>query len=201
MKTYTKTETTIKPLLEIEYDEDPLSPREDSNLGYFITVDSRMHSPNSHKELQSIIEGTGKNADNLAHHIELMTKAIGEHLDIGKVITIYPICKYEHGGIVYSLGTQHGFDHSNNGFYIVMEETYRECFGKGKVNTKQLEKSIEVELDEYNKYVNGEMYRFTLYNKEGEVEDSCGSFYNIENIRDYLSEEWDDEDLNDYLID
>ena len=41
MKNYTKQTTITKPKLVIEYDEYAISPREDINLGYFITVDRK----------------------------------------------------------------------------------------------------------------------------------------------------------------
>jgi len=43
------------------------------------------------------------------------------------------------------------------------------------------------------------VYRFTLYDEDGGVEDSCCGFYDIEDIRGYLPEEWKNEDLTKYL--
>ena len=67
------------------------------------------------------------------------------------------------------------------------------------VEPEDFEKVIKQEIAVYNKYVNGEVYRFTLYNEAGEIEDSCCGFYNIEDIRDHLPEDWKDEDLDEYL--
>ncbi len=191
-KTYT---TTIeKPKLVIEYDDNAISPREDSNLGYFITVDRSYHSPDRNPELETIVKETGEQATSQKHHIELISGAIEEQTN-EKVLAIYPITKYEHGGVVYRLGTEHGFDNSNNGFYIVTDKTAKEI----GVKEKDFERIIKAELEVFNKYANGDCYRFCLYNEQGEVEESCGGYYYIEDIRESLPEEWKDEDLTDYL--
>ena len=56
-------------------------------------------------------------------------------------------------------------------------------------------------MNNYNRFINGEMLMFTLYDNDGEVEDSCSGFYNIEDIKEHLPEEWSKEDLSEYLID
>jgi hypothetical protein len=56
------------------------------------------------------------------------------------------------------------------------------------------------ELEEYTKWINGEVYGFTLYNEEGEVEESVWGFYDLEAIQQNLPKEWEDENMSDYLI-
>lgn len=194
MKTIKKTIET--PKLVIEYDGDTTSPRDMcSNLGYFITVDRNYYSPDEQgKHRQDIIKETGERATSQKEHIELIKKSWKMTTD-EKVLAIYPITKYEHSVVSYSLGTQHGFDYSNNGFYIVTDKTQKELGTK----KKDFEKVIIQELEEYNKWLNGECYQFCLYNEQGEVEDSCGGFYDIEEIREYLPDEWKNEDLTEYL--
>ena len=188
MKTYKK--TVELPRLKIEYEEDAESPREWTTLGYFITIDNRMKSPDNNEELKTIIKETGEEAKNVKDHIRRIKKEFSE-----KIIAIYPISKYEHSEVGYFLGSTFGFDYSNNGFYIVTDKTAKELGAK----RKDFEKIIKDELNIYNKYINGEVYSFMLYDKNGKLEDSCGGFYNIEDIREYLPEEWKNEDLNNYL--
>ena len=193
-----KYKTTIeKPCLEIYYDDDTMSPRENTILGYFLTKDSNYYSPDGKDNpiLQNIMEETGEIAESLENHIELMTERIQEETGC-HVEDIYPIVKYEHSGVAYSLGAKHGFDYSNNGFYIITTESKKEM-GAEK---KDFEMFIEEELNLYNKYVNGEVYRFVLFDKDGEVEDACSGFYDIEDIREHLPKEWAKESLTDYLI-
>jgi len=195
MKTYTRTIEETKPKLVIEYDDNATSPREDTCLGYFISIDRNYNSPDNNEELISIVRATGNEANNQAEHMELIKNHVIE--DMGeKVIAIYPIVKYEHGGVSYSLGTVHNFDYSNNGFYIITDKT-KKIIG---TDEKDFLKVIKSELDLYNKYANGEVYQFCLYDDKGEIEDSCSGYYDIEDIRESLPEEWKDEKLSDYLI-
>jgi hypothetical protein len=191
-------EVVEKPRLVIKYDEDAESPRNwDCNLGYFYTKDDAMQNPDgSDTEIYQIVVETGDEADSQADHIKRMKKRINAETD-EKVLAIYPIVKHEHGNIYYHLGTAHGFDDSNNGFYIITDKSI-EVSGYKKTD-KAFREGIEMELNSFNDWLNGEIYRFTLYDKDGEVEDSCGGFYGIEDIREYLPKEWKKEVLEDYL--
>ena len=195
MKKYTKDITITEPRLEISYCEDIDSPREWSNLGYFITIDLNYQSPDDNKIIRKIVADCGNVADSQADHMDKIKKAINNETD-EKVLAIYPIVKYEHSGVSYSLGTAHGFDYSNNGFYIITDKSQKET-GTAK---KDFEKVIKQELEVYNSWANGEAYQFILYDKNGEVEDSCGGFYSIEDIREYLPKEWKNEDLDEYFV-
>ena len=179
--------------LVIEYDEYSDSPREWDNLGYFITVDKSHYSPDDNTNLINIVKETGDIATSQEEHIKLITKAINETDE--KVLAIYPIVKYQHGNVLYKLGTEHGFDCSNNGFYIVTDKTQKNI----GTSPEDFEKAINNELETYNKWINGEVYCFTLYDENGDVEDSCGGFYSLEDIKDYLSDEWKNEDLSEYI--
>lgn len=192
MKTYTT--TVEKPQLIIQYDDSPESPRQWDNLGYFITVDRQYHSPDRYPTLKTIIEEASEESENVEEHMKLITRRIKN--DLGeKVLAIYPVVKYEHGNVSYRRGTQHGFDYSNNGFYIVTDRTAK-IIGTPK---KNFEKVIDQELDTYTKWANGEVYSYTLYNADSEVEDSCSGFYDIDNIKENLPDEWKDEDLSEYI--
>lgn len=192
MKTYTK--TIEKPRLVIEYDTSGISPREDDNLGYFITVESRYQSPDNDTELTNIVYEEQHGADNVEQHAENIKTRIEE--ERGETVkAIYPVYRYEHGNVVYRRGTASGFDYSNCGFYIVTDKT-QDVLG---TPDNRIEAMIDSELDCYTKYANGEMYCYTLYNESGEVEDSCCGFYDIYDIKEYLPVEYKNDDLSDYL--
>ena len=193
MKTYEKTETTTEPLLKIKYDSDAESPREWSNLGYFITVDRNYHSPDENTMMEDIVKSTGNIADDQEHHIKLIKEEIEDTGE--KVLVIYPITKYEHSLVSYRLGTAHGYDNSNNGFYIITEKSQSDMGTK----KKDFEKCINQELEVYNKWINGEVYRFELFNEKGEELEACTGFYSLDDIQDSLPDEWKDEDMKEYL--
>lgn len=196
MKTYTKTVEVTKPRLEVVYDQDSESPREWSNLGYFITCDSRHGSPDKKDIFEKVVKETGDEANSQAEHIDLIKKWFAENAE-QKVLAIFPIVKYEHSGVSYSLGTVKGFDYSNNGFYIITDKTQKEL-GTPKAS---FEKVIGQELEVYNKWLDGEVYGFRLYDEQGNEVDSCYGFYDLEDIREHLPKEWKDEDLTKYITD
>ena len=190
MKTF---KTTIeKPILSITYDHYPSSPRDWSNLGYFIVVSRRYDSPDKNQFFIDIINSTSEIANNQNHHIELIKKEIESNTN-ERVLSIYPISQYDHSGVCYSLGNKKGFDYSNNGFYIVTDKTSAEL----GVKPEDFEEVIKDELKIYNKYCSGEIYDFVLYDEEGNIKDSCGGFYSIDEIKEYLPEEFQDEDLEE----
>ncbi len=196
MKTYKKVETVEKPRLVISYDGFSRSPRDIDfqNLGYFITVDSRYESPDKNETLEKIVKETGQEAGNQAEHIEMIETAVnvatGE-----KVLEVYPVTKYEHGGVSYSLGTKKGFDSSNNGFYIVTDKSVKELGAKKKA----WESIIKEELKTYTYWVNGEVYLVQLFDENGEMTESCGELYGFEAVEQGLPAEFKGEDLTSYI--
>lgn len=198
MKTYTKTVTLRQPRLVIMHEDSPESPREWSTLGAFLTKDRNYYSPDGRKypELQEIMERTGEEATSQDDHITRMKTAIAEETS-HEVLAIYPVVKYEHGALVYRLGTEKGFDYSNNGFYIVLKKNSDEL---GTPDGEEAQKHlIADELKTYTQYANGEVFCYKLYDENGELEDSCGGFYSLEEIQDALGEEWKDEKIAEYV--
>lgn len=194
MKTYTKTTTTQEPRLVISYDPFADSPREDSNLGYFVTCDRDYNSPDRMIELMRIIKETGEEAKDQTEHMELIKKEF-ESIGEDKIIKIYPVYKYEHSGLVYRRGTAHGWDYSNNGFYIITEQSAKEI----GADPKDFESIIDGELDRYTKWANGEVYRVDIYDEDGELQDCQSGFYSLEEAKESLPAEFQGEDLDQYL--
>jgi len=191
-KTYRK--SIELPRLNIHFDQDAESPRHWTNLGYFLTKESKYKSPDGNTcSLYQIMLDTENEVSNTEEHINAIKKEAKEQGI--KILAIYPVYRYEHSNVVYRRGTAHGFDYSNCGFYIITDETQKEV-GTKKANW---EKQIDEELKIYTQWANGEVYSFVLYDENGEVEDSCCGFYDLESMKEYLPEEWQNEDLQDYF--
>lgn len=190
MLTY-KTETE-QPRLVIQLDSSPSSPREDSNIGYFIIQSNKYNSPDTHNELQQVIRDTAQYATSSEDHMKRIVEDFSE-----KILFIDAVAIYEHSGLSYSLGYKSGWDWSNNGFYIVTEKSIQEIGIEYDVD--KVKQIIEGELETYTKYANGEIYGYTLYDEDGEEIDSCWGFYDVEHIREYLPAEFEDEDLDEYI--
>lgn len=195
MKTFKK--EIEKPRLVIKYCNSE-SPRTWSNIGYFITVSNKMLSPDNNKEIISIVKNTQYEVNNVFEHMDAIKEEIKNQLN-EEVIYITPLCKYEHNRISYLVGTKTGFDYSNNGFYIVTKESANEILGNN-YNEENIVNIIQSEIETYNQWVNGEVYEYILYNENGNVEDSCCGFYSLEEIKGCLPKDFDDEDMEDYLI-
>lgn len=193
MKKYTKETTHNK--LEITYDMFPDNPREWDNLGYFVTNSKKYASPDG--EDNDAYDAMMEACENGAHDAKEHAKKIASIMEAKghDVIDVYQVSKYEHGLVSYSLGVRHGWDSGVTGFYVVTEET-RNVLG---TPDDLIEEVIKQELETYTKYANGQVYSFILYSDDGEVGDSCGGFYSLEDIRDHLPEDWADEDLSEYF--
>lgn len=178
------------------------SPRDWSNCGYFITCDSRYNSPDDNDTIKAIIKDTSDEATSQDDHIKLIKKEIKEQTG-EKVLAIWPVVKYEHGGVSYSLGIKHGFDYSNNGFYIITDKSIEET-GTEK---KDWERVVKEELENYNQWNNGEVYTYRLeektadevcpccqHNAGGEWReiDICSGYYDINDIFSDLSSKQSD---------
>jgi len=201
MKTYTK--SIELPRLKICYDTDTGSPRDNGgNIGHFFTKNTRYNSPDGTTHaLYEIMVDTAEGATSTENHMQLIKDRARRAFKESSlkdedlhIIEIHPVVMVEHGSVVYRRGAERGFDCSNNGFYIVTAQTISgETFTAGRIA-----KCIDAELETYTQWVNGEVYAFTLYDENGEVQESCGNMYSIEDIREYLPKEWKGERLEDY---
>ncbi len=199
MQTYTK--QVEEKRLVIEYDADAESPRQDDNIGHFFTKESRYKSPDGNvHELYRLMLATEDEARDTKNHIELMKKAARlafletKNEDL-HVIEIHPIYRYEHSNVVYKRGQAAGFDYANCGFYFVTAQSL-----SGRTETaKSIAKAIDNELECYTQWANGEIYQFMLYDKDGDEVESAGGFYSLDDIKGYLGEEWEKENMADYF--
>lgn len=193
--------TIEKPRLEIYIDNFARNPREDrTNLGYFYTADNKTISPDgTDSEIYNIMVKTGDEADNAGRHMELMKSRIEQETG-EKVLAIYPVYKHEHGNTVYRRGTAHGFDDSNNGFYIVTDKSAEET----GADPKDFENWIDQELEVYTNWANGEVYGVRLFDEDGEEFDGQGELYSLEDVRagfpPDFAEAYKDDDLTQYIV-
>jgi len=185
-----------KPMLKISFDEMAEHPRKYfDNIGYFITVERNCISPDNDKTLINIVKKASTASSNLDEHMEKICLAFKEELS-EKVVYIESITRYEHNKIEYLLGKHNGWDYSLCGFYIVTDKTL-EKYG---VKIDKIEEIVKIEIKEYNTWINGEIYYFVLFDKDGNIEDSLGEFRDINEIYEYLPDEWRSENLRDYLV-
>lgn len=201
MKTTTITKEIQVPLLEIYQDEFAESPRNNYNIGMLIMKnykhlddsesDGTQHSDLDYDKLSEIIDDTYESAKSGIDHVAKIQKAIGKN------IIVYPINKYEHGNIRFSISTSEGFDNGVCGFYFVSKKNLKdnECIDESKALS-----IIVGELEILTSYTNGEVYGYTLRDTGAVIIDGCCGFYDLDDIKSDLGVDWKDENMIDYLI-
>ena len=191
--TFTQTTITECNRLVIKYDYNADSPRESDDVTKLsVSPHRRYDFPNEH---------------NLSFQDDDEIKA--ELTTLSSTHYIFPLDFYEHSGIAFSLsgkGMQCQFDTSRGIWYVTVPKSYTYNYSSTEKKTityteQQAKEMAESTIKEYNAFINGEVYRYTLHDEQGEEVDSCGWFYSFAEIKDNLPTEWKDEDMDEYFID
>ena len=169
--------------LEIFDDLDPTNPREFDNLGIMVCFHSR-YILGDETNLKSSDFSSWEELESYLYKIE-------------KALIVTPIFMYDHSGLsVNTTGFSCPWDSGQIGFIYASKERIRKEYSCKRISKKIREQVREIlcsEVDLYNDYLSGNVYSFTLTDKEKDEElDSSSGFYGtdcIENgIFDYVSE-------------
>ena len=163
--------------IDIEYDQDPKSPREWDNICVF-HIAHRRHSfgDENYNDLERINEA------------EAIAKSNGD--------LVLPLYMYDHSGITISLTPfSCRWDSGQVGFVQVPRKKFVEEFGKKNFTPKLKAKALELaksEAETLDKYLTGQVFGYVI-DEDG---DSCWGYYSIEdaleeakNIIDYMVNE------------
>ena len=118
---------------------------------------------------------------------EEMEQGIREQYNI---LAIQPLYIHEHGNIVIGTSPYNiQFDSGRLGFIIIEKRNYEVCCGSvDEATYEKFNNAFEGEIKEYNKYLNGEIYEFKVFEVETcsmghehkTLLDSIGGYYNEE---------------------
>ena len=168
--------------LEIFDDLNPCSPREFDNLGTMVCF-HRRYNLGDETELKSSDFSSWEELESYLYKEEDALIAI-------------PVFMYDHSGLwINTTGFSCPWDSGQVGYIYISKEKVRREYSCKRISKKLKEMIREMlcsEVDLYNDYLCGNVYGFTLTNKENaeEIDSSCG-FYGtdyIENgIFDYVS--------------
>ena len=168
--------------LEIFDDLNPCSPREFDNLGTMVCF-HRRYNLGDETELKSSDFSSWEELENYLYKEENALIAI-------------PVFMYDHSGLwINTTGFSCPWDSGQVGYIYISKEKVRREYSCKRISKKLKEMIREIlcsEVDLYNDYLSGNVYGFTLTDKENaeEIDSSCG-FYGtdyIENgIFDYVS--------------
>lgn len=164
-------EETIDGLtIKIHQDQDPTSPRENDNLGTMACFHKRYslgdedHGFSGPEDLQTKLKEKG--------------------------CVFLPIYMMDHSGLTLSTnkGTfqacdPQGWDWGQLGFIFADAEKIRKEYNVKRISPSIREKvlsCLQSEVNEYNQYIQGDIYGFVIENESGEHLDSCWGYYGIE---------------------
>ena len=169
--------------LEIFDDLNPCSPREFDNLGTMVCF-HRRYNLGDETELKSSDFSSWEELENYLYKEENALIAI-------------PVFMYDHSGLwINTTGFSCPWDSGQIGYIYASKEKVRKEYNCKRISKKlkeQVKKILCSEVTLYNDYLSGNVYGFTLTDKEKHEElDSSSGFYGtdyIENgIFDYVSE-------------
>ena len=118
-----------------------------------------------------------------------------EHVLRSDVAVCLPIYLYDHSGLTVSHGSfSCRWDSGQVGWHYITKDAARENWG-ADVTDEQLTACLQAELKEYDCYLRGYVWGFTITNEEGDVVDSCWGYIGDEledisfGIRDAVNED------------
>lgn len=178
-------------IAEVEFgDNYPESPRVSGSGSTFITFERNCESPdeNPFKNWDELLKyfGVELNEDN-TKYMSSIVNAIQKKAE-EKDIALLPVWKYEHGGSVYRAAEANPFpdaswDSGVVGFIYM--DVYPEIDG---ISVNTVKNQLKLEVDEYNQWANNELYRYTIYDREGDQIDTSGGYYNVQDVIDTIDD-------------
>jgi hypothetical protein len=168
----TETKTIGKYKIEIFMDEDPISPREDDNLGMMVCFHRRYTLGDKHDF-------------STPHEFR---KSIRNKRKIGIILPLY---LYDHSGITMNTtGFDCPWDSGQVGWIFITREKIRKEYSKQRISKQLMQRVKEYLLNEvktYDQYLTGDVYGFRITeinpdepDEEGENIDSCWGYYGNE---------------------
>lgn len=166
---YTQSDYTVT----IDYDLEPMNPRDDCNLGTMLWWHRRYSSPdeNPFRTPEDFFRAHSKSE-----------------------IIVQRVYMYDHGVVVIHHESFHGklpqghaeFDSGVVGVIYTTKTKVKEWFGWERLTQKrslQVYKHLISEIEAYNSYLNGTFYMFTVTDPEGKYVDGAGNYHDLEECR------------------
>lgn len=170
-----------KYVLEIEQDENPMSPRTewDDNVTTMVCFHSRYN----------LGDKTDYKSNNFDSWDELKQQIESDH----KVLMIKPLYMYDHSGITIStspFGCQ--WDSGQIGWVFVDEKKLKSISGEGTYTDEEINEWIKGDVETYDNYLTGEVYCYSVYevstcslgHEHKVLLESCGGYYGEECCRE-----------------
>jgi hypothetical protein len=161
--------------VKIMTDENPESPRHDSNLGVMVAF---------HRRYDLGDKGHGVRADDFNGWDE-MEAHLRKEKDAALILPLY---LYDHSGITMSTKPfSCPWDSGRLGLIYVTKAKLREEYGVKRLGAATLRKAtavLEGEVETYDQYLRGDVYGYAVEDEGGNVLDSCWGFYGLDYCRE-----------------
>jgi hypothetical protein len=150
----------------------------DCNLGRIVAFHQRYNLGDDNKQLSNgeILKSNNFNG----------WQAMIDHVDsVEGGILWLPVYLYDHSGITISTtGFRHidsaQWDWGQLGFIYITKKKARENWSWKALSAKRIEQvydALRSEIETYDQYLTGDVYRYTVIKPDGEDGDSCGGYY------------------------
>ena len=111
-------------------------------------------------------------------------------------VVLLPLFLYDHSGLTMRTNDfrdidPQGWDSGQVGWIYASRADIREWFGKKKVTKKLLARALEVLEDAvkvYDEYLRGEVYYYVVENERGEIVDSQGGIWGLNEAKELAKE-------------
>jgi len=188
MQEYTAhTEEYENLTIKIIQDTEPQNPREWDNLGTMVCKHSRYNLGDVQMQQDTAEEYLNDeyNIVEQEDQWELPDKEKEKiHKWIDKNLIILPLYLYDHGGITMSTGSfSCQWDSGQVGFIYIDREKMKKEYSVKYLTKKFREKIagyLKNEVKEYDQYITGDCYGYTIENEDEEDLDSCWGFFGLE---------------------
>ena len=167
--------------IHLYQDDDPMSPREWTNLGVMACYHPHYNLGDEGEDPRDVmqeLEDRGLDATwtNIVDHLKETRGAT----------VVLPLAIYDHSGITMFAGKKGdypfdgaGWDTSNVGFIFDTTETREEC----GTPLELVEEVLRGEVSEYDQYLRGNVCGYLVEGRRGGMVDSCWGFYDVDDAK------------------
>jgi len=159
--------------IKIGYDDDPMNPRDNDNLGKMVCFHKRYNLGDCH-DLSS--EDFGGWDDVKGYLVKKLNAKV-----------ILPLYLYDHSGLHLKVGSFQGllpqghaeFDSGQVGFIYVTAADIRENWMVKRISKRRIadaERLLNAEVAEYSAYLNGQVYYYNVVDEDDNIVDSAYGF-------------------------
>ncbi|PSR26827.1 MAG: hypothetical protein C7B46_19730 [Sulfobacillus benefaciens] len=126
-----------------------------------------------------------------------------------RVALIFPLYLYDHSGLTVSLDSFLGraphaaWDSRQVGFAYVLRSTVRQEYGISRITPiihDKVRRRVEVEVQEYNQYLHGDIYGF-LVEAKSVCDHGMVHYDPVESVWGFYGDDWNVNGLADFLSD